>query len=107
MLPVRDEVNLRGEVLPYLIVNEQGDRLCNDNRWRQFAMFGSYQECVKEYRTKGHAKRQAKRIKGIVIKIPEGFAIEAGGTVIETVPVPDKPGYVNYVHHKLMEYAIA
>jgi len=90
-----------------LIISENGRyRLCNDNRWRDFAMFGNVKGCVKQYRSMGHAKRRAKRVHGFVVLIPNGFEVDASGNVIETIPCIDKPGYVNYKHHKLTEYTV-
>ncbi len=54
-------------------------RLCQDNKWRAFCHFGTYKECVKEYRSLGFAKRKAKRVGGRVVRIPEGVTVEAGG----------------------------
>ena len=30
---------------------ETGARLCGDNRWREFAHFGTFRSCVKTYKT--------------------------------------------------------
>jgi hypothetical protein len=85
-----------------LIINENGWRLCNDGRWRDFALSGS----VKQYKTVGHAKHRAEHIGGKVVKVPKGMSVDASGTVIETIPCPDKPGYVNYKHHRLSEFVV-
>ena len=69
-------------------------------------MFGNVAGCVKEYRSVGHALNRAKKIKGVVVQVPEGMEVDAGGKVIETIPVEDKPGYVTYQHHALTEFAI-
>ena len=84
------------------IINENGWRLCNDGRWRYFAMFGS----VKQYKTLGQARHHAEQVGGKVVRIPEGMSVDASGTVIETIPCPDKPGYVQYKHHKLSEFVV-
>ena len=34
------------------------------------------------------------------------MSVDAAGTVIETIPCPDKPGYVQYKHHKLSEFVV-
>ncbi len=89
-----------------VIINENGWRLCNDNRWRDFAVFGTVTGCVKEYRSLERAERRAKHIGGKVVRIPEGMTVDASGTVIETINCPDKPGYVAYKHHKLDEFVV-
>jgi len=68
----------------YLILNHDNLRLCQDNCWRSFANFGTYPECVKEYRSRVWARRRANRSKGIVIEIPEGVTIDASGSVYDT-----------------------
>jgi hypothetical protein len=89
-----------------LIINQNGDRLCNDSRWRTFAMFGSVKGCVKQYKSLSHAQLRAEHIDGIVVRVPDGISVEAGGTVIEAIPCVDKPGYVNFKHRKLIEFQI-
>ena len=49
--------------------------LCQDGEWRGDTSFGTYSDCVKEYRTKGHAVRRAKRLKGVVVEVPQGVTI--------------------------------
>jgi hypothetical protein len=65
-------------------------------------MFGS----VKQYKTLGQARHRAEQVGGKVVRIPEGMSVDAAGTVIETIPCPDKPGYVQYKHHKLSEFVV-
>ena len=89
-----------------IIINDLGWRLCNDHRWRDFAMFGRVAGCLKEYKTLRHARRRAKHIGGKVVRIPEGMTVDISGTVIETIDCPDKPGYVTYKHHNLAEYVV-
>jgi hypothetical protein len=67
-----------------LIINEHGFRLCQDNRWRLIAHFGTKPECVKQYKSVGWARRKARRIKGIVVRIPSGVLVEAAGTVYDS-----------------------
>ena len=64
------------------IVNNDGDRLCNDGCWRSFANFGTYPECVKEYRNAGNAHRRAKKIKGTVVQLGYGQSVDASGSII-------------------------
>jgi hypothetical protein len=89
-----------------LIINGNGALLCNDSCWRAFAMFGSVKGCAKQYKSLSHAQNRARHVGGVVVKVPDGMSVEAGGTVIESVPCADKPGYVNYKHHKLIEFKV-
>jgi hypothetical protein len=56
-------------------------RLCQDGKWRSFANFGTYPECVKEYKSLGFAKKRAKKVKGQVAVIREGLEVDASGNV--------------------------
>ena len=69
-----------------------GDRLCKDMKWRSFANFGDYPECVKIYRTQGWAVKAAvRRTRPIgsndpvrttkMIILNEGDAMNASGQV--------------------------
>ena len=82
-----------------ILVTFNGMRLCQDNASRTFANYGTYPECVKEYKSLGHARRKAKRIGGTVVRVPDGMEIDAAGQVIEYVD--SKP-----VIHQLQEYVI-
>ena len=42
---------------------ETGARLCKDNKWRRFAMFGTYSSCVKIYKRQGNAQNKANRVR--------------------------------------------
>jgi hypothetical protein len=76
------EIRQTGHV--FLIIREDNNyRLCQDNRWRGFAMFGTTPGCVKEYKSKGHAERKANRVKGTVVAIPNGYSVDAGGNVFD------------------------
>ncbi len=70
-----------------LVCKDQSARLCQDGCWRYFANFGTYPECVKIYKSLGHALRRAKRNGGYVVEIPEGFAVDASGVVFGPVGV--------------------
>ncbi len=74
-----------------LIIDNDNRRLCQDNRWRNFAGFGSVKSCVKTYRSLSAAKRKAKAMKGYVIELPEDATIEASGRVYREVPT--SPGF--------------
>lgn len=63
----------------YLILDVEDRRLCQDHRWRGHANFGSYKECVKEYKSRGHALRAARHIKGTVFGVPSGATVDASG----------------------------
>lgn len=56
-------------------------RLCQDFKWREWAHFGSLSWCVKEYKSLGHARNRAKKIKGQVVKIPNGYEVDSFGNV--------------------------
>jgi len=65
-----------------LIIHKMNSgRLCNDQRWRQNADFGTYSECVKEYKVLGMARRRARKNGGLIVKIPEGYTIDRTGEV--------------------------
>lgn len=70
-----------------VIINDEGLRLCCDNRWRSFANFGSYKECVKTYKTVGSAKKTAKKVQGKIAQIPSDSkisrSVDSCGTVFE------------------------
>jgi len=93
-----------------LIINQYRNRLCQDGRWRGFAHFGTDSDCVKVYRSMGHAKRKALKIDGIVIEIPElpegNVSVDAAGKVIKIVPSTKKPGYETVTHHDLLDFAV-
>ena len=68
----------------YLIIREDNQfRLCQDNRWRGMALFGTTQGCVKEYKQFWAAIRKAKQVTGIVVAIPKGYSVDAGGNVFD------------------------
>ena len=52
----------------YYVVDERGARLCGDWIYREFAMFGTYDSCVKVYKSK---------------KAAADAAIDTGGKVLE------------------------
>jgi len=64
-------------------IDGKDHRLCQDGKWRWFANFGTFAECVKEYRSLGHAKRRAKRVKGEVVVVGEGMAMDAVGNLAQ------------------------
>lgn len=64
-----------------IVIVKNGYRLCSDNRWRSFANFGTYPECVKEYRSLGWAKKKAKKIGGTVVELKEGETMDACGRI--------------------------
>lgn len=64
-----------------ILVIKNGARLCCDNRWREFANFGTYPSCVKVYKSVGFAKRRARYNGGGVAVIPPGAVVDAVGGV--------------------------
>lgn len=91
-----------------IIINDNGDRLCKDNKWRSFAFFGSIKECVKIYKSPGYAKRKAKKIGGHAIQVPtqpeRSISMDAFGKLTEEVPA--SPGYVTDVELDPMDFKI-
>lgn len=70
------------------IVIRQGqhgnERLCNDGLYRHFAHLGTTPECVKFYRQKARAIRQARRnrqLEGRVVCFPADYQMNAVGDV--------------------------
>ncbi len=84
-----------------IVIVKNGMRLCQDNRFRNFANFGTFKECVKEYRSAGHAKRKAKRVKGEAVEVPKGMSMDASGHIFEE----NEDGYRPKVH-TLLEFKL-
>lgn len=92
----------------YLVISKNGKRLCKDNKFREFAMFGTFGSCIKQYKNLGHAKRKADRTRWIdceVVEIPEGYDVDASGNVYHDVP-SDKPGFINTIRQDLHEFVV-
>lgn len=60
---------------------EKNMRLCNDDHWRGWCHGGTTGDCVKTYRSKTWAEKKAKRVKGIVVEIPRGQAMNVAGQI--------------------------
>ncbi len=82
----------------------RGFRLCKDDRWREFANFGTYLETVKIYKLKGAAITKAAAIGGKVVGWPEGLIIEAGGDCF--FEITTAPGFHKIEHHDLSEFVV-
>ncbi len=68
----------------YVINQETGARLCQDNSWRTFANFGTYPSCVKVWRMKIWAERSAViRRHAVVFELPDGQFLDAGGAILQ------------------------
>lgn len=66
----------------YIIDKGTGSRLCKDGKWRAFANFGTFPECVKIYREKGWAMRRIAQIgNGFVLSLTAGWVMDASGKV--------------------------
>lgn len=89
-----------------IIEKENTKRLCKDGYFRNFAMFGSFKDCTKIYKSLGQALYVAKKMSARVVNIPDHMRLEAGGTIIEEKPCPDKKGYVTYTHHDLTKFIV-
>ena len=68
-----------------LIVDENlAAVLCQDGKFRRFANFGTYPECIKVYRSLGWAKRKQDLFERwgrevVVTKLPNGHSVDAVG----------------------------
>jgi hypothetical protein len=70
----------------HIVVNpETGARLCKDQMWRGFAMFGTFSCCVKFYRSLGWAQRAADKCrvngKTKIVSMNDGDTMDASGKV--------------------------
>lgn len=89
----------------YLIIDGEGRRLCQDKRFRSFANYGTFPECVKEYNAIGWAIRVARRLRCCVVKLPQGSVeIDSSGEVIVREPCVDNPNHEKVTRHKLLEF---
>lgn len=70
----------------YLIVNRDGQRLCQDKCWRGHANFGTYLECVREYKSLAAARQRAKKVGGQLLRVPDGYSVNAAGAVFRGGP---------------------
>ena len=74
-----------------VVCPETGRRLCYDNKWREFANFGTYKECVKEFKYLTSALKAGKRYRlkpakvnetiSSVIHMYAGDSMDASGEV--------------------------
>lgn len=74
-----------------VVCPETGRRLCYDNKWREFANFGSFPECVKVFKypaaaLKAGAKYRIKPAKAgdtvsTIIHLYEGDSMDASGRI--------------------------
>ena len=68
---------------------DTGARLCEDAKFRTFACFGTYPECVKVYRQRGWALRRQKDLFNFrlidteVKEIKDGQVMDATGSIVE------------------------
>ena len=72
----------------FVVVHKDNGRLCKDGLFRSFAHFGTFPECVRTYRHRGHAERRQRLLelrgeKGTlsVVEIPTGQAMDACGRI--------------------------
>jgi len=81
--------------------------LCKDGRMRSFATFGTCRSCVRVYRrVKAAIKAACETTDAYVAKLPmeDGYALEASGLVVRTVPAEGNPGFCTHSHHSLLEF---
>ena len=85
-------------------------RLCNDNRYRGLACWGTMPGCVKVYRSRGHARNKADKIGARVVEIPEltvgRITVDAAGNVNKIVPCPEKPNHEKVIHCDMTDFVI-
>jgi hypothetical protein len=78
----------------YVINRVTGARQCQDGKWREFAGFGTYPECVKVWRQKGWAVRRmqklnwrtgddAERNVATVLSLPADKVMDAAGNILD------------------------
>lgn len=91
-----------------LLIDKNGNRLCNDGYLRSHTgCGGTFSWSGKTYKTLGGAKRALKKYKKLNIAcIPEGMRVDSSGHVIETIPIPDEPDFVRFKIHKLTDFII-
>ena len=58
-------------------------RLSKNGKWLLFGPYGTPVWAVKEYFSKSAALKKAKKLKGVVIAIPDGYAPDASGFVYD------------------------
>jgi len=60
-------------------------RLCKDNKWREFAMFGTYPTCVKIFKSRGWAEKAAERFainhEWKMVALGKGESMDASGRI--------------------------
>lgn len=71
---------------------ETGARLCQDNRWRTFANFGTFPSCVKEYSYPRAALNAGARYRGTpagfdqtlarVVHLHAGDSMDSAGNIV-------------------------
>jgi hypothetical protein len=88
------------------VINRFGLRYCRDGKLRNFAMFGTYRECIKIYRTIGWAIKQAAEIDGCVVQLPKSHEMDASGEITKRIPCEDKPGYVDVSHPPMEDFIV-
>lgn len=75
----------------YLIINAKNYRLCKDNKFREFACFGTYEECVKIYKQKKSAMNKIEAFnrfrqekdKVTLLTLQDGDSIDASGRIFQ------------------------
>jgi hypothetical protein len=87
-----------------LIINQHGLRLCQDDRWRSHAHFGTTKQCVRVYKLYSAAATRARRVNGSVVVIPDGMEVDASGRVMETIPVKD--AFHQILQHDLSKFIV-
>ncbi|RDJ34932.1 MAG: hypothetical protein DWQ19_08850 [Crenarchaeota archaeon] len=93
--------------MKYIIIDKTTKaRLCCDFLWRTFANFGTYNSCVKFYKSKAAAIKRAKRLncQPMVLGLPEDLHLDAGGNCWFEEEI--SPGWINNIPAKLEDFVI-
>lgn len=74
-----------------VVCPETGRRLCQDNKWREFANFGTYPECVKLFKYPQAALKAGARYRikpaqpgdtlNIIVYLYDGDSMDASGRI--------------------------
>ena len=87
---MRKAKSTKRKSLKIVVCPETGMRLCRDNKWRSFANFGTYKECVKEFKylksaCKAGERYRLKAVKAghtLVIHLYDNDSMDASGRVV-------------------------
>lgn len=84
----------------YYIINNDGMRLCEDNRWRDFDSLGE----VKMFKSLVWAVKRARQVGGRVVRLPSDVTLDYSGKLYREVPTI--PGYSRVEHLQVEEFIV-